>query len=429
MKKALFLFALLLFGLVSLRAENQKLTVEATATGPTREQAIANALAEAVRQGTGTRLDSQRDIAATLAQVSVTTNGQGNRTVNIQEQTQEKLRLLTQGTIASYRILQENKQEDGTWEVHVSADILKYVTPELSPDSRRKIAMIPFATRDPHFLVGNTKMAASTVSDDILSDFNMHFTQSRRFAVLTRQDNAALKAEKNLLAAEGSVVEMAKLGQTLGLDYMVLGTVKQLYIAAPQTRTIAVSGNAYTTIDRAFLELDYRIVVPATSQIKWTDHIIIDLAPQEIAQSGGDMLRLYQTLVQYAGVRIAEAMDNIYPIKVLQLLVNGEFVLDRGGSLMVPGAYYDVFRLGEEITNPSNGESLGRTEEKIATVQITRVDAKLSYAGLVPNSGTLTKADIENGVYLRPFRMTAIQGAQPPAPQPPPKPFKLPFDK
>jgi len=427
MLRNITLALLALFLNVTLHAQTTADSVETEGVGITHNQAIANALAEAIRQVTGTALDNTRAVESALARVSTTTNGENTSTTTVSEQTNERLALLTKGVIKSYRIQSSEKLQDGSWKVRLTAEVTRYQTPGLSPDTRRKIAMVPFSAREKTFTVGTSQVLATTVTDDLLSDFNLHFTQSRRFAVLTRTDNGSLAAEKRLIEANSPASEMAKLGQMLGLDYMVVGNVKQLYVAPVQTATIAISGATMSGIPRAFIELDYRIVVVATSQIKWADNLSIELSPQELAQTNGDVLTAYRFLMQNAGLGIAAALDNIYPINGVKILSNGELVLDRGGSLIIPGALYDVFRLGEEITNPVNGEPLGPTEERIATVQITRVDAKLSYAGLLQGYGKISAEDVQRGIILRPSQIS-LPPAQPAA-QPAKRPvIKLPFD-
>ena len=428
MLRNLSVVLLTLFLGLTLQAQTTAETVETEGVGITHNQAIANALAEAIRQVTGTAIDNTRAVESALARVSTTVNGENTSTTTVSEQTNERLSMLTKGAVKTYRILSSDKQQDGSWKVRLTAEITRYQTPGLSPDTRRKIAMIPFTSREKSFTVGTSQVLAATVTDDLLSDFNLHFTQSRRFAVLTRTDNSELSAEKRLLEANSPASEMAKLGQTLGLDYMVVGNVKQLYVAPVQTATIAVSGATISGIDRAFIDLDYRIVVVATSQIKWADNLSIELTPQELAQTNRDVRTAYRFLMQNAGLGIAAAMDNIYPINGVKILSNGELVLDRGGSLIMPGALYDVYRLGEEITNPVNGESLGPTEERIATVQITRVDSKLSYAGLLKGYGQISADDVQRGIILRPSQIT-LPAAQPSAPPASRPVIKLPFDK
>ena len=287
--------------------------------------------------------------------------------------------------------------------------------------NRKRIAMLRFPCLAATYTVGAETMQSATVADDLLSDFNQYFLQSPRFRVLSRQDDAAIENEKlrilNAAAASGDDTELAKLTKEMGLDYFLTGTVKQLYIAPPQTTVIQLTGAQYVSIPSAVIELDYRIVDVATTEIIWADHIIIDLAPQEIAQARGSVFTLYHILTQMASRRIAEAMDAIAPIRILQISPTGEFTLDRAGTLIIPGALFDVFRRGEPILDPETGEELGCPEYRLATVQVKRVDAKFSYAEICTGSGVITPSDLENGLIARPYRMPVMVGT-PSATQP-----------
>ncbi|MBR4518417.1 MAG: hypothetical protein IKO65_05400 [Victivallales bacterium] len=305
-----------------------------------------------------------------------------------------------------------------------AADVEQKIT-ELNAikHNRKCIAMLRFPCLAATYTVGTETMQSATVADDLLSDFNQYFLQSPYFRVLSRQDDAAIDKEKlrilNAAAASGDDAELAKLTRELGLDYFLAGTVKQLYIAPPQTTVIQLTGAQYVSIPSAAIELDYRIVDVATTEIVWADHIIIDLAPQEIAQAHGSVFTLYHILTQMASRRIAEAMDAIAPIRILQISPTGEFTLDRAGTLIIPGALFDVFRRGEPILDPETGEELGSPEYRLATVQVKRVDAKFSYAEICTGSGVITPSDLEYGLIARPYRLpvtVTAPVATPPAP-------------
>lgn len=298
-------------------------------------------------------------------------------------------------------------------------------------NGRKRIAMNLFACAQPTFTTGNENTIAESVAYDLLSDFNQFFLQSPRFRVLSRQDDAVVNSELtriiNNATVGGNMEELSKIGMELGLDYVVTGAVKQLFIAPPQVTTIQLTGAKYISIARAIIELDYRIVNIATKEIIWADHIFIDLTPAEIQESGNDVVTLYHVLTQLASRRIAEAMDAIEPIRVVRVMPNGQFILDRAGNLIIPGSFFDLYRQGEPIVNSATGEELGRPEELLATIQIKRVDTKLSYGEIVIGSGVITPSDLESGIVARPHRDPVYLTPDPASSAPPV--IKLPFDR
>lgn len=385
--------------------------------GSTHDDAVRVGLVEAVRQVGGAALESSSSSTLSAKDASSSssdsTGAESSSSSSVSLQTlDEKTDTVTKGVVSGYKVLSESQHADtGTWEVEMEVSVAVYKTPGLSPDSRRKLAILPFKTRG-DYPVGGAMLSAETVSEDFSDRLVTLFTQSRRFAVLTRQDAAALKAEKELIVREAPAAEMAKIGQTLGADYLLAGTVALLDIPAPVRKTSAATGATTASLPHARFKVQYRIVVVATGQVKFADDIFVDLDKSQLRAAHADPGAAYEMVKREAARRVAwRALSAIYPSHVVDLLDNGEIVFDEGGSLVVAGTYYDVFRLGAKLKSHSSGESLGRTEEKIATALVTRVDAKMSYARLT--DGAVTWEDLGQGLVIRPYRPApqAVQGA------------------
>ena len=388
-----------------------------TGSGTSRDNAVSAGLVEAVRQVSGTMLQSASSSALASAEIMETSSGPGGSSSSASAAVQtydEKTDTVTKGVVAGYTVLSEQHDPAaGIWNVSMEVSVALYKTPGLSPDSRRKIAILPFRTPG-DFRVGGAMLSAETVSRDMADRLIALFTQSRRFAVLSRQDDDVLRAEKELIIREAPVTEMAKIGQTLGADYLLAGTVADLAISEPTQRESPVSGTVMTLLYYARMKVQYRIVVVGTSQIKFADDIYIELDRDQLRAARADPAAAYEMLKREAAHRIAwRALSAIYPAHVVDLLDNGEIVFDEGGSLVGMGTYYDVFRLGAQVRSRSSGESLGRTEEKVATALVTRVDPKMSYAR--PVSGAVDWEDFDQGLIIRPYR-----------PEPVPVPVSMP---
>ena len=406
MKSFLLLFAAT--ALLALPARAEIVVRRVTGHGSTHDDAVRVGLVEAVRQVSGAALQSASSATLTAQDATVaasdSTGASSSASSSVSVQTlDEKTDSVTKGVVAGYTVISESEDhETGTWKIEMDVSVAVYKTPGLSPDSRRKIAILPFKTRG-DYPIGSTLLAADTVSTDMSDRLIALFTQSRRFAVLTRQDEDVLKAEKELIVREAPAAEMAKIGQTLGADYILAGTVSQLAVGSPVAKEIPSSGRRSTSIPYARLGVKYRIIVVATGQIKFADDIFVDFDKTQLRATHGDTGLAYEELKREAARRIAwRSLSAIYPSHVVDLLENGEIVFDEGGSLVVPGTYFDVFRLGAKVKSHSSGESLGRTEEKIATVLVTRVDAKMSYARVA--EGAVTWDDFDQGILVRPFR-------------------------
>ncbi len=296
-----------------------------------------------------------------------------------------------------------------------------------------KVAILPFVTRAEGYTAGRAggQLMASTVSEDIRGSFNKLFTQSRRFAVLTREDAEAIAAEKQEIRENSPVEELAKIGRQLGCDYLVVGTIRNFYIAPLVEETLGLTGRKRLLIAQASIDLDYRIIGVASSQILWSDQVAVDLTQAEINELQCQPTLIYRELLDRAGRQLAWGMiNNIYPPRALQLLSTGEVVLDIGGDVVRPGDCFDAFALGEELYSASTDEPLGRAELYASTYVIERTDAKMSYAIPLQDRAPLTAEQVASGVLFRPSR--AVAPANQPSPVPPPPqekpPIYLPFD-
>jgi curli biogenesis system outer membrane secretion channel CsgG len=376
--------------------------------GSSHDDAVRVGLVEAVRQVSGTALESTTSMTLSAAEItssaSTAPGGGVSASSAVASQTlDEKTDTVTRGVVTGYSILSENHNTfSDVWEVEMEVSVALYKTPGLSPESRRKIAILPFKTPS-DYPVGERLLASGTVSRDMADRLIALFTQSRRFAVLSRQDDDVLKAEKDLIIREAPVAEMAKIGQTLGADYLLAGTVADLNIGAPVRKENSITGSTTYALPYARLKVQYRIVVVGTGQIKFADDIYVELDRDQLRAARGDAAAAYEMLKREVARRIAwRALSAIYPAHVVDLLDSGEIAFDEGGSLVIPGSYYDIFRLGADVRSHSSGESLGRTEERIATAIVTRVDAKMSYAK--PVEGNVTWEDFDQGLIIRPAR-------------------------
>jgi hypothetical protein len=69
-------------------------------------------------------------------------------------------------------------------------------------------------------------------------------------------------------------------------------------------------------------------------------------------------------------------------------------VLSQGGSAVKPGASYRAVLLGEALRDPQTGQDLGRSEQDLGLIQVTRSEPDFAYGVL---SGPLPQ-----GVAFRP---------------------------
>ncbi|MCK4790014.1 MAG: hypothetical protein KAV87_40125 [Desulfobacteraceae bacterium] len=398
MKRIVFLFIFLFIG-VAAYADEKIHEFEVTGEGTSYKEALHDALVNGISQIYGFKMESEEVRQTKIRELSAYVNDQSKSIGEIDINTQGRIDFKTEGFVQNYEVLSKSMNSSDLYEVNVLIKIASYKTPGISPNSRRKIAIIPFRTNQASYSFRGGHIPSSEISRQFTQKLVTEMTQTRRFTVLDREYMEEFLREKNLvLSADAPVSEQMKIGEVLGVDYLLVGTITE----ASQKQipyTIQVTGETGYDYSASFVA-DYRIMVMATRQIKWSDSVTISLGDAKIKSMVPSLRpeKIQQSLLGKAAQQIVHrAIENIYPIRVVKVQPNGELILNQGGVTVSDGEMLDVFIKGERIVDPYTGESLGSSETWAATIKIVRVIPKMSYARVI--KGQL--ATIQNGSICR----------------------------
>ena len=374
-------FMLLLAHVGAQAAVNER-QVEAAGSGATEQEAVFAALGNAVGMVNGLSIESRQWLAAFEEHVT----SDGGDSYMLKDSSGLDVATLTKGTISSYEIISTAPQTPAGHEAHVRATIAVF---ERGRDAdRKRVAVLPLRGRD-NYAIDGVRIAPLAVTDIVEQAIVNELVDSRRFTVLDRKYMALVDVEMKLLEdGDVPVSDLARLGQTLTADYVLVGTVENISGRTTKrrmrTRDVEVS-----TLD-VEAQLSYRIVDPATRQVKFSRMETVAFGDRELAAIGAPPTSEVATIAVGAakivgrkvGTTVTEA---IYPIVVTAVTSNG-VVLGQGGESMVTGLIFDLFRLGDRMIDPYTKESIGRIEEWAGTVKVTRATNKQSYARLVKAS-------------------------------------------
>lgn len=373
-----FLFLVLLPGLVLAATEVR--TVNAQATGIDREQAIFNALGDAVRQVRGAQISASRQVQSALSRMSVRTADGREASVEIQKGSRSKTNVSAEGLISGYRVLSVTDASGGGQLAQLEVDVPVYKTPGNPDDGRWRMAVYPVWPARPFYEVNNRRLSREEVSDRMTQAITEALVQSRRFAMLARDKERAVISERARMKGKDiPVSEKAMLGNELGAEYLVAAQVTDLTLTK-QTEVSSLTGERLTS-HRGALVLEVRVVVPATGEIVWTQ--TLNLASNDLGLELDGAAGSMQTLFERAGQEVAfSVIDVVWPP-----LVDGrqgkQLIINMGGELMRPGQQWQVFALGDSVRNSHNGKNLGRSESLVGTIEVVRSTPKMSYARIV----------------------------------------------
>ncbi|HIE35046.1 MAG TPA: hypothetical protein EYP79_02465, partial [Campylobacterales bacterium] len=304
--KKLFLISIFF---ILLNADIKFVTVESIGFAASKQDAIENALINAVAKVNGLSISSAKIVVKESVKSKIYV-GNSSRTIKVLSKAQaQAIASKASGAVYSYRIIYLNRSDYG-YEAKVAAVIAKYKSPGLNPRNRRSLAILPFEYKPTYFIFGIT-INGKELSDRLTQSIVNKITQTRKFTVLDRENSKYYQIEKSFLTSGNSdPIELVRLGKRLGADYFVIGKILDLDVYK-NTTTNYYTGER-TSKNKAFATISYRILNIPTQQIKWSDTIDIEFTiPNK---------KRLESLVVKIGDKIAqELVDqiiyNIYPPK------------------------------------------------------------------------------------------------------------------
>lgn len=405
MKKVL-VWLLMAVAAVPLFGEDK--TVEATGIGSTYRAAVNEALVSAVEMTYGVSVSSTERTQATSSELTVSSSSGDSDLTRINDSITRQMQKGAEGRILGYDVVSKDFDEM-TKKYSVTLSVRFYAPPGLNPDNRRRMAVVPFrpVTGDSLSWYGQAESTAGW-THALAEKLNERLTQTRKFTMVDRKFDAEINEElARLSGPNASKADAVRLNQKLGTDYLVVGDVRFFPVAAPGVNPL--TGQALPVTSQKFAEVSYRVLLAPTGQLKWADTVVLDAT--EFTAS--DVASFVTASAEGAAMRIADAMmANILPFEIVGKTASGTLIVGEGGKSIAEGERFNVFALGEEVSDTRTGEVLDQIEEPVGTVEIVRVSEKMSYARVV--EGDATKMTI--GARLRRPKVEAAAPAAPPPP-------------
>lgn len=405
-----------------------------TGIGQSQEEAVNNALAEAISSVNGKNIQTQtiikilggeaipkskndkqdksldanvEYIAKTLENIARIAKGvpekdQTKKTDPKEEEkskapqyTQSYVKKLvdeTKGGVKTYQILEKKKNEQGWIEVKIKAEVASF---ELPPEaSRVRIAVFPFK-------IFNAQGDKEKLQRLINQEVNNYFVQTRKFAILDRSYLEEVAKEKSkILDGSAPAIEMAKIGNEISADFIIVGSVEDFKTEKTVTKVLTDESTKITR-ESATLNLNYRVLDVTTKQISNSDTIKL-----KISSKGGPNEAMSEIALRVAKNMGEEVLFSIYPVLV-EKIDGQDLYLGQGGKQFKTGDVYEVFEKGDKIYDSYTKEAIGNIESPRGKVQITSVSSNMSKARST-EKGIDFSANFTPGKYiLRPTKVDA----------------------
>lgn len=334
--------------------------VESAGYGINENEAIQDALIQALSQVKGTYIKADKIKAV---QRSIKDNKE-----SISKESASKVSSYTKGLISSFDLISTKKDPDRIYEVRIKAKIPFY---DAGPQAGRlRLAILPFRINPEQQNAESEKFVISWSQD-----LEEALVQSRKFAILDRNYQQETKSELETYLEGHKFEEISRLGQRIGTDYIIIGTLMNFYGKNSDANFPEIKRN----------RISLRIIDVSTGQIK------------------------YARKVSSAKVSAQQILDAIYPIPVVSVK-GGQITIGSGGDSLKVGDTFEMLALGKEIYDPYSKESLGFEESSIGIAKITRVNPKTSIAEM-ENKADVAKLPQNGKLILRPNLIKPTQNA------------------
>jgi hypothetical protein len=330
--------ACLLAGAPELRAGQLDIvSVTATGFGSSAASATVDAVRNGVASVNGERIESTERVRKSSTS-STGVEAQSSRTID------DDIRRTTNGVVKSWRAL-STQPSNGGYQATVQVGVV--VLRQSEQMKRIKIAVVPSH--------GQADANTAAIVDGITTDL----VESRKFAILDRQQKEAIEAQMSQIRAGTQIEDFARLSSGVAPDFLTIVT----------TGTSAGSGDGATQIRAQIQVIDY-----SSRQIKFAEQKSINV-------KAGDRFPTNKRLLGVAHTLSRDLLQSIYPPLVVGH-DNGTLTIAEGSSYFKVGDKCSVRLIESTLKDPYTKEFLGYKSSEVGTATITYSDARVSQATL-----------------------------------------------
>jgi len=229
-------------------------------------------------------------------------------------------------------------------------------------------------------------------------------SDTKKYTLIEREKLEAVMEEQKL-GASGAITAQtaAKIGRLLGAQYIITGAVTEFGIKDSKIgvggleKVLPFGGGAKVSKTKARAVIDVRAIDTTSAQIvaaakgegskssaEFSGNLSI--APSfDFGKEGFDetiLGKAARKAVDEVAKELSKKFDEAGGASIKIIKVSGKQIFINSGSAdgEKVGNTYAIYRMGEEMTDPDTGESLGSEEEKIGTAKVVKVTPKYSIA-------------------------------------------------
>lgn len=327
----------------------KSVSVTASGTGKSQEEAISRALVRAISQVNGEAIASSSKLSVRSDQsVTANSDGGGQSNVAVSKHFEKEIASKTKGVVKAWRLISESPVQSGEVRVDISADI--FVLTRSKQLDRIKVAVVGGAR-------SNTEFARSVISyltDDLI--------KSRKVAVLDRKNDAAVQGQLDRIKRGGALEDQVRIGSELAPDLIAVVSTELSGQGTSRKRVIVTLEIIdYSSGQVKFSEKRSRLVKQDSSSR-------IDMMARGVAKG------LHRTVIETVFPPLVVGFDE-------QILT-----IAQGRDYFAKGDRVEVRLLVRPIRDPHTSEFLSYETRLLGQAEIVSADLRISQARLVSGS-------------------------------------------
>ena len=362
------------------RSKLTLVSVSVKGVGFNSKDAIKDGLLQAISQVNGLQMSSQ----STSAMASFETVKDGNETFASSLSFQEKIKQSTKGIIQSWKIIFTGKSQSGKmFEANLDVNVSKL---QLSSELKRmRFVLSPIRILKNINDLSSAKRFATIFNSNLRS----MLVKSNRFALLDRKNSKEVNKEIDVIkGANIRVEELAKLGNKVGADYIVISSLQKLN---KRTFRQKLMGETITSKELN-TDLTISVIDIATSQIIFSDDMILS--------QGGENLSKFAKIISNRLSR--KITDTFFPAKLIAF-ENKKITVDQGGSFFNKRYKYNIIKLGARVVDQTTNEFSGRIEEVIGKASFIEGTGKQSTLKIDKLNKSKKLLNVNGSIIIRPI--------------------------
>jgi hypothetical protein len=362
------------------RSKLTVVSVSITGVGFNSKDAIKDGLTQAISQVNGLQLSSE----TSSSMASFETVKDGDETFASSSSFQEKVKQSTKGVIQSWKIISLGKSQSGKmFEANLDVNVSKL---QLSSELKRmRFVVSPVKISNEI----KDKSSANSFKNSFNSNLRSMLVKSNRFALLDRNNSKEINKEINFIkGANVRTEELAKLGNKVGADYVIISSLENINKKTIRTKLM---GEKIST-KQIEIDLTVNIIDIATSQIIFSDSM-------SLSQGGGSLSNFSKIVSKRLARKIT---DTFFPAKLVAFNDN-KLTVDQGRSFFNKKTIYNIIKLGPRIIDQTTNQFSGRVENIIGKASFIEGSSKQSILKMINLENKKFSLDSKGGTIIRPI--------------------------